>query len=83
MTGLQTPAKLPAQTELQTPTKPSRLWSPPCSNRRRAIALVAGAGLKISWSDLPAMPDWHGRPAPHVRAPNLEKLPRCRRDLAG
>ncbi|MGO3759158.1 MAG: phosphonate ABC transporter, permease protein PhnE [Agrococcus casei] len=78
MTGLQTPVKLPAQTELQTPTKPSRLWSTVFAIAVGAVVLVAGAGLKITWSDLPAMP---GQIAHYLRlmfeAPNLEKLPRA------
>ena len=68
----------------RSPARPSgRL---PCSRSSSALSRWWPVrGLKISWSDLPAMPDRHlARPAPHVRGTEpREAAPGAVRDPGG
>ncbi|WP_206447810.1 phosphonate ABC transporter, permease protein PhnE [Agrococcus sp. KRD186] len=67
-----------AETALPVPPRPSRLWPTLIATAVGVIILASGAGLQISWAELPTLP---AKVAEYLRlmfaAPNWEKLPRA------
>lgn len=67
-----------ATPSLVPPARPSRLWQTLFAVVAGIVILAAGAGLQITWSDLPALP---GQVAEYLRlmfaAPDWSRLPRA------